>query len=73
MKDYVMQERELLDYIGNKLYEIRAFLIGNIPVEEAESTKEDCFYDSLKTNLKKTEEIRNLTDSLYEVIIGGKN
>lgn len=68
-----MKERELLGLIGNNLLEIKNFLIGNIPEEKCEIAKEDCFYDSLKNNLNHVEEIKDLTQQLNEIIIGGKH
>lgn len=73
MKEYIMQERELLGLIGRDLYEIKAFLIGNVTSEEkSEVVKEDCFYDSLKNNLNHVKEIKDLVQQLNELIIGGK-
>lgn len=73
MKDYIMKERELLGLITKNLYEIKTFLIGNIPEEKCEAVKEDCFYDSLKNNLNHVDEIKDLTQQLNEIIIGGKH
>lgn len=74
MNDYIMQERELLGLIGRDLYEIKAFLIGNVPSDEkSEIVKEDCFYDSLKNNLNHVKEIKDLVQQLNEIIMGGKH
>lgn len=73
MKDYILKERELLGLIERNLIEIKSFLIGNVPEENCETVKEDCFYDSLKNNLNYVEEIRNITQQLNEIIIGGKH
>ena len=73
MKDEILRQQKMLCDIKVELETIISFLIGSRLEENVEGLKEECFTDTIKINSTSIEEIKNKTDLIKEIIMGGNN
>jgi len=73
MKDLILKQKELIRKLNIEMEELKTFLIGNIPKEVDEVTKEECFTDAIKNNLNDLDYAVVTFNTIKEIIMGGRN
>lgn len=73
MKKEIDIQNELIVSLGANIYELKRFLIGDVPEDEKQCIKNECFTDSIKINTIMLRDIFEATKTIKETIMGGEN
>lgn len=73
MNEIVQGEKKLTTDLYDKLLSLRAFLIGDKPIDKEEEVGETCMQDVMLNNTKRIDSSLNILNQIETIIIGGKN